>query len=148
MNAQSTNKINAINPHAIYALGDAFENIKNEFIAEAQLRKIELAYVSDDLHVAYWDWGCLRHAFIQVLTHVLHASTGGGRLVFSVKKTTEHDVMVTISSSGNFAYDLTTDYADEQSCVKAHGGKFGVVNDSAQGIAFNIELPLYALCIQ
>lgn len=56
MNSESATPIRTINPHVIYALGGAFKNIRNEFIAEAQLSKVELTYVHDDLHVAYWDW--------------------------------------------------------------------------------------------
>lgn len=72
----------------------------------------------------------------------------GDRVGFSVEKISQHDVTVTISSSENFPYDLTTDFTDAQSCVTAHGGKFFVVNDPVRGVALKIELPLYALYMQ
>ena len=157
--------VTVINPSAIYNLRMELESIFNAFqdIAQQKGVKLSLSFAAE-MTVAYWDLVSLhKHVLNNILSIVLCHTKIGGQIAISIRKSDEYTMNFYISNPNSLSVaenehalcsDIEFDEANNcnsglsmaQRYVQAHQGTL-VWTQKASELGFEIELPLYRLCL-
>lgn len=141
---------------AVYDLGTQLAQIKDSCTPQAQAKNISLTLSASDVPAAYWDMECLRNKVFNVLLNrAIRYTRTNGKIMFSTQKLDNYTLSIRIlCSASDFDHknnlDLSEpDLARARSHVLAHKGAMKLTRTTEQpSIAFDIQLPLYALCIR
>jgi signal transduction histidine kinase len=137
-------------PHAVYNLRQTFESMCEGVQKHVQAKQISLSTaIAEELPVAYWDINMMRHHVLDnLLSSAIQHTPVGGKIEFSVDKSSNYTVSIRISDSGTGG-ERASALHDAQLCVTAHKGAISLIDQAAlSGVTYKIEIPLYSLCMQ
>lgn len=146
-----------IKPVAVYGLRHELEYIRDAFLGVAMTKRIDLSLSFGDYsEIVFWDLSSLRtHVFNILLTNILCNVPIGSSVTIFVQKLDEYSMLIKISASTleEEAFPPQqqlngASLSNVQHCIAAHKGKFSIVEERGVGSTYQIELPLFSLCIQ
>ena len=148
-----------ITPSAVYNVSQVFERMHSTFMGESigSGKEFRLDIV-DSIAVAYWDIDALTHfVFSCLVSHSLLATHLGDQLSLKVSMPDLYSASISMSIHHSYPANHAQRAAFKDSisqleleainsCVAAHKGTLSFNLDG--GNLFELELPLYKLCIQ
>lgn len=159
----------AIKASAVYNLRHELECIRDTFLEDARAKRISLLIsIEENIPVAFWDIASLRkRVFNNILSNTIRYVPVGGTISIGARKSDEYTMAIKISYAGsgipvadsesvfqgNHKCDEDINFSDgfnnALKCIQDHKGTLCIIDEPEfSGAAFNIEIPLYTLCIQ